>query len=53
MRCAMACLKWLDQPRVIWLIRISTVRRSHCDVLGVRALILSFTDRNGRSPMKV
>jgi hypothetical protein len=38
---------------MIWLILISTVLGSCCDVLFVRARILSFNDRMGRSAMKV
>jgi hypothetical protein len=38
---------------MIWLSRISTDLRSCCDVLFVRARILAFSDRMGRSAMKV
>jgi hypothetical protein len=38
---------------MIWLSRISAFLGGCCDVLLVRARILSFSDRMGRSPMKV
>jgi hypothetical protein len=43
----------MAQPRMSWLSLISTVPKSCCDVLPVRARILAFTDRTGRSAMKV
>jgi len=43
----------VDRPRIIWLSRISTFLGACCDNLPVRARILSFNDRTGRSAMKV
>jgi hypothetical protein len=50
---ATVCLKWLAQPRMIWLSLISKDPNSCCDCLWVRARIFTFTDRMGRSAMKV
>ncbi len=50
---ATACLKNLAQPCMTMLSLASTYPRSCCDVLWVRARILAFSDRTGRSAMKV
>ena len=43
----------LAQPCTIWLSRINTSLGFACDALRVRARILSFTERMGRSAMNV